>query len=966
MKKNFLLFFIFSSLFVFHSKAQTTQVWSTDFNGRGDYTDKYKIILLDNAQNVVVAGYTVRTGASRDWLLRKLNSGSGSAIWTRTVEGLGGGADEINAMVLDASGNIFITGYQKSVDNGDDIVTQKYDTNGNLVWSVSYDNIIHGDEAALAICLDNAGNVIVTGETEVSGTPINTDNVTIQYSPTGTQNWVKTYNNGIGMDDKSVCVNADNNGNVYIAGTSANGTDDDMVVIKYDNAGTQLWKKVIDRGDNDKSVRFILDASANIYLTGRSKTGGNYDYYVIKYDQNGIKAWDYFYDYIEDDRPADIAIDATNSVYITGISDFDPSLTSSDYNYSTLKLNPSGSFAWSKSFAGSTFKDDLANAVTLDASGNVYVVGTSEDVNGIEDIVSIKYSSAGTMLWIATYAGTAGNSEDGNDIAVDNGGNIYVAGAIGNAQAQKDALLLQYKSATTPVYESIYNGLGDNSDNTNALLEDAAGGFLYATGYSVVKGEDRNICTMKLDAATGDTIWTSLLGGSSGTSPDEGVGIVKSSQGYIFAAGFVKNSGFSNDIKLIRYNPATGDTVWTRTWNGAANGSDKAVGLGIDAQDNLYIAGKTTNTSQNGDILLLKYNVLGVLQWAKTYTLNATSDEKSVKMAVSGTGDVWIAGTSGSLTDSLDNIIALQYNAVGTQVWVQNIGNAATDEEPTDIAIDNANNAYICGFQTNTTNKDYIAMKFDLAGGQQWQKTFNGAGNQEDVAEAIAVDNVGNVIVTGESDVNPSATETNFNVLTIKYDAAGTQKWNKSFSGPNQSDDFAADLQTNSYGEAFIGGKTNNGTVLNVNYDFLLVRYDSTGTQVWTDNVAVSDSADAVTTILLSGMNLYVGGNSWATLEQKDIYIMKYAINVGISTPEDMISLVVYPNPVSQVLHFETSMLQNPTIELFNALGQMVAISQNDMQTEKNISVLGLPAGMYFYQVKENGKMVATGKVVKE
>ena len=966
MKKIFLLFFIFSSLFIFHSNAQTTQVWSTPFNGRGDYTDKYKIVLLDNTQNVIVAGYTVRTGASRDWLLRKLNSGTGNAIWTKTVAGLGDGADEINAMVLDASGNIFVTGYQKSVDNGDDIVTQKYDTNGNLIWSASYDNVIHGDDAALAICLDNAGNVIVTGETEVTGTPINTDNVTIQYSPTGTQNWIKTYNNGVGMDDKAVCVNADNSGNVYIAGTSANGSDDDMIVIKYDNAGTQLWKKVIDRGDNDKSVRFVMDANANIYLTGRSKTGSNYDYYVIKYDQNGIKAWDYFYDYIEDDRPADIALDASNSVYITGISDVNASLTASDYNYCTLKLNPSGSLAWSKTFAGAAGKDDYALAIHVDGSGNAYITGASEDANKITNIVSIKYTTTGAIDWTATYTGAAGNDDEGNDIVVDNGGNIYIAGSEENAQAQKDALLLQYKSATTPVYAVTYDGLGDNSDNINALLEDAAGGFLYATGYSVVKGEDRNICTMKLDAATGDTIWTSLLGGTSSVSPDEGMGIVKSSQGYIFVAGFVKNSGFSNDIKLIRYNPATGDTVWTKTWNGTANGSDKAIGLGIDAQDNIYIAGKTTNASQNGDILLLKYNVLGVLQWAKTYTVNTTSDEKAVRMAVSSAGNVWIAGATGSLTDSLDNIIALQYNTGGTQVWAQNIGNAGTDEEPTDLTIDNANNAYICGFQTNAANKDYITMKFDLAGGQQWQKIFNGSSNQEDVAEAIVVDNVGNVIVTGESDLNPSASATNFNVVTIKYDAAGAQKWNKSFNGPNQSDDFVSCLQTNSYGEAVIGGKTNNGIGTDVNYDFLLVRYDSMGTQIWTDNVAVSDSADAVTAILLSGTNLYVGGNSWATTGQKDIYVMKYAINVGTSNPEEMISLAVYPNPVSQVLHFETSMLQNPTIELFNALGQMVAVCQSNLKTEKTIEVSTLPAGMYFYQVKENGQIVATGKVVKE
>ncbi len=85
-------------------------------------------------------------------------------------------------------------------------------------------------------------------------------------------------------EDRSVKVLADAAGNVFVSGTSDNGTNFDFVTLKYSSIVEVLWILYGDSGDTDRATDMIADVSGNIYVTGRSQnTDTNYDYYTLKY-----------------------------------------------------------------------------------------------------------------------------------------------------------------------------------------------------------------------------------------------------------------------------------------------------------------------------------------------------------------------------------------------------------------------------------------------------------------------------------------------------------------------------------------------------------------------------------------------------------------------------------------------------------------------------------------------------------
>jgi hypothetical protein len=86
-----------------------------------------------------------------------------------------------NSIVVDSANNSYVTGFSLGTNSSGDIVTIKYDPNGNQLWLQRYNGPGNGNSAGNAIAVDNNGNVYVTGydTTAAGGTEI----VLIKYSP---------------------------------------------------------------------------------------------------------------------------------------------------------------------------------------------------------------------------------------------------------------------------------------------------------------------------------------------------------------------------------------------------------------------------------------------------------------------------------------------------------------------------------------------------------------------------------------------------------------------------------------------------------------------------------------------------------------------------------------------------------------------------------------------------------------
>ena len=124
-----------------------------------------------------------------------------------------------------------------------------------------------------------------------------------------------------------------------------------------------------------------------------------------------------------------------------------------------------------------------------------------------------------------------------------------------------------------------------------------------------------------------------------------------------------------------------------------------------------------------------------------------------------------------------------------SQQWVARHNGPGNDiDGARSLALDKEGNVYVTGSSTGTgTGLDYSTIKYNAAGVQQWEARYNGPGNNDDDAFSIAVDNNGNVYVTGRSTGNL----TELDYATIKYNSAGVVQWVARYNGPENGLDWA-------------------------------------------------------------------------------------------------------------------------------------------------------------------------------
>ena len=187
---------------------------------------------IDRSGNVYVTGFSYGSVMSADYALIKYDS-SGNVRWVRRYDGTAGGDDRATAVTVDDSNNVYVTGASSSVVHGFDYVTVKYDSAGNWLWVATYDGPAHYHDEATAIVLDDSGNVYVTGSSygTISWYP---DYATVKYDPAGNELWVARYNGPGNETDRTYAIAVDDSHNVYVTGYSAgSGTSSDYATIKY-------------------------------------------------------------------------------------------------------------------------------------------------------------------------------------------------------------------------------------------------------------------------------------------------------------------------------------------------------------------------------------------------------------------------------------------------------------------------------------------------------------------------------------------------------------------------------------------------------------------------------------------------------------------------------------------------------------------------------------------------------------
>jgi hypothetical protein len=399
-----------------------------------------------------------------------------------------------NAIALDDSGNIYVTGSSVGSGTYEDYATIKYYPNGDTAWVRRYNGPGGSTDVAQSIAVDDSGHVYVTGRSYGSGTY--SDYATIKYYPNGDTAWVRRYNGSWNAWDGAVAIALDDYGCVYVTGLSWGGSAN-YLTIKYYSNGDTAWV----RGYNwyqDYAHAMSVDGSGCAYVTGEAFLASPFDFYwsvTVKYHPNGDTAWARMYVKCIYGETA-VAVDDLGKVYVTGGS----GIPSTDCDYVTIKYYANGDIAWVKWYDGLGNWDDIAYAIAVDDSGNVYVTGRSYGSGTYSDYATIKYYPNGDTAWVRRYDGLGNDRDEATDITVDGSGNVYVTGQSQQRSMHpypnEDYATVKYDPNGNELWVKRYNGPGDSSDVATAIAIDASV-TVYVTGRSVGSGTYYDYATIK-------------------------------------------------------------------------------------------------------------------------------------------------------------------------------------------------------------------------------------------------------------------------------------------------------------------------------------------------------------------------------------------------------------------------------------------------------------------------------------
>lgn len=470
-------------------------------------------------------------------------------------------------------------------------------------------------------------------------------------------------------------------------------------------------------------------------------------------------------------------------------------------------------------------------------------------------IFSFCASSQVNVQWESRYTSAGNNTDQVADMEIDAAGNVYVTGSSFNGPATGyDIVTVKYNNQGVQQWVVTYNGPANLLDQANALALDAAGN-VYVTGYTYMSGTNADFIILKYDPS-GALVWsmTRDRAGFFDQARDISVSQVTGDV-YVTGMGQENAAGTNTDYMTVKYNNS-GVFQWQQNYStdvaSPAANLDEAFKITLDAADNVYVTGNSSGTTSvnNLDMLTIKYNSAGTLQWRTRYNYNGNFETPS-GIVVDGSGNVYVTGFGyfNALQDA--NYITLKYNASGAQQWVQTYnGEGSAYDKANAIVLDGSGNVYVTGRSIGATSaEDFYTISYDPLGVERWNDRLTTGGSFYEEATAMTIDAFGNLYVTGYS-YQPA---TNNDFFTVKYDPSdGTRVWATRFDGPASNTDRAFTIHTDADGNVYVSGSSN-GT--GTGSDYSTIKYCQHKTTAGADQSICEGASAALSVSSTAGSN---------------------------------------------------------------------------------------------------------------
>jgi hypothetical protein len=415
-------------LLVLVPAAHSAQEWVQHFSPGTATT-----AATDASGNVFVTGISPGPGES-DMLTLKY-SPSGVLLWTNRFSYSPSGNNAPHGLAIAPDSNVIVAAACTGTDGFYDYVTIKYSNAGVPLWTNTYNGPGNSDDMLMGLVVDSKGNVFVTGSSTAYDNypynlPVNSDYATIVYTSAGVPMWTNRYNGFGNSFDYAAAIAVDTNGNAFVTGSVSNlDATYDYVTLKYSLGGMALWTNHYNAGTNSPAPKAIAtDNNGNVFVTGTTASTTYFDYVTLKYSGAGLTLWTNSYTGPGNgvDEPEAIAVDSQGSVFVAGYS----AGVSIYANFATIKYSNGGVPLWTNRWSGTTNNESVATSLALDGSGNVAVTGFFyAGSTTADDIATVAYSNTGVALSTNEYASVGNFDDQANAVTFDRVGNFFVAGS---------------------------------------------------------------------------------------------------------------------------------------------------------------------------------------------------------------------------------------------------------------------------------------------------------------------------------------------------------------------------------------------------------------------------------------------------------------------------------------------------------------------------------------------------------
>ncbi|MBK8683263.1 MAG: S8 family serine peptidase [Bacteroidetes bacterium] len=289
-----------------------------------------------------------------------------------------------------------------------------------------------------------------------------------------------------------------------------------------------------------------------------------------------------------------------------------------------------------------------------------------------------------------------------------------------------------------------------------------------------------NIVTTKTNQG-GSIVWQTEYNGTA-SGFDYGAALIKDASGNVFVAGATNASDdYTYDIVVIKYN-SIGVQQWATTFDGTGAGNDIPSDILLIGTD-IYVCAASIGITTGYDNLLLKLNSGGTVQWNKRYDYTSLYDIPGHLISNGGTNIV-VSGASQSSATNWD-YTSLKYSSSGTLIQTQRSSAAGYGfDRPTGLVTDGSDNFYITGYTYNGTDYDMRTIKLDEDLSPVWTVSENDGG--EDGSNAICIDGSDNIYIAGYAENSIDSRQ----IKIVKYNSGGTLQWEKILQ--NSSNDIEA------------------------------------------------------------------------------------------------------------------------------------------------------------------------------